>query len=69
VVQGIARNKKQESGSKKKTYIAGKTPNKTHFVSLLASFANSCGVFFLDHGKLKSDMTVADLSIFQWKAV
>ena len=40
--------------------IPGKTPNKTYFVSLLASFANSCGVFFLDHGKLKSDMTVAD---------
>ena len=26
--------------------IPGKTPNKTYFVSLLASFANSCGVFF-----------------------
>ena len=27
----------------------------THFVSLLASFANSWGVFFFDQGKLKSD--------------
>ena len=58
VVQVIGRNKKRE-----KHYIPGKTPNKTYFVSLLASFANSCGVFFLDHGKLKSDMVVSDVLI------
>ena len=52
------KNKKRE-----KHYIPGKTPNKTYFVSLLASFANSCGVFFLDHGKLKSDMVVSDVLI------
>lgn len=57
-VQGIGRNNKRE-----KHYIPGKTPNKTYFVSLLASFANSCGVFFLDHGKLKSDMVVSDVLI------
>ena len=55
VVQVIGRNKKRE-----KHYIP---PNKTYFVSLLASFANSCGVFFLDHGKLKSDMVVSDVLI------